>query len=72
MTNDLSQTYSPTLLIAIAVILLLLPSFILAQEDADTAQAITDTTSADTVPQLPDFIPIPDRWRSIVPPPLTP
>ena len=58
----------------VAMIIIALPSFAFAQENADTTDTSNDTTSvdtdaADTTTAPVHFIPMPDRWRSIVPPP---
>ncbi len=57
---------------AITFLLMLLPLSSISQEAPDTTQDTTQTsqnTSSSTEKSLEHFVPVPDRWRSIVPPP---
>ncbi len=54
-------------LVLLTSLSMVMPLALFSQEAPDTTQTNTDTTT--TEKPLEHFVPVPDRWRSIVPPP---
>jgi len=65
LKTEFSKRFCSALVIAFVVAAL---APVLAQEAQDTSQTVADTSKS-SVKQLEHFVPVPDRWRSIVPPP---
>jgi len=66
------RKFNSSQIIIVAAIVLLWHSSSHSQNATDTTKDSTQTvTDSSKAPEkaLPDFIPVPDRWRSIVPPP---